>query len=86
VDLAAKEVSVRLAGMFLQLVESDGVVTSEGYRIATRYTHWQLASMIGANREATTRALGQLREEGAVWLRNRYIYVTDMEALKHASG
>jgi hypothetical protein len=39
------------------------------------------ATRIGANREATTRAL-----QGAVWLRDRYIYVTDMEALKRASG
>ena len=85
-DLAAKEVRARLASMLLLLLESKGVVTPEGYRIATRYTHRQLASMIGANREATTRALGRLREEGAVQLRNRFIYVTDMEALKRASG
>jgi CRP/FNR family cyclic AMP-dependent transcriptional regulator len=84
-DVAAKEVSARLASMLLQLVESEGVVTPEGYRIATRYTHRQLATMIGANREATTRALGRLRQEGAVQLRNRYIHVTDMEALKRAS-
>ena len=85
-DLASKEVSARLASMLLLLVESKGVVTPEGYRIATRYTHQQLATMIGANREATTRAFGRLREEGAVQLKDRYIYVMDMEALKRASG
>ena len=85
-DVASKDVSARLASMLLLLFEREGVVTSEGYRIATRYTHRQLATMIGANREATTRALGRLREEGAVQLRNRYIYVMDMEALKRASG
>jgi CRP/FNR family cyclic AMP-dependent transcriptional regulator len=86
VDLAAKEVPARLASMLLLLFESEGVVTPEGYRIPTRYTHRQLSTMIGANREATTRALGRLREEGGVELRNRYIYVTDLEALKRASG
>ncbi len=85
-DLASKEVSARLASMLLLLVESEGVVTPEGYRISTRYTHQQLATMIGAKREAVTRALGRLREEGAVRLKNRYIYATDMEALKRASG
>ncbi len=85
-DLAAKDVPARLASMLLLLIESEGVVTSEGYRIPTRYTHQQIATMIGANREAVTRALGKLRDEGAVQLRKRYIYVTDVEALKRASG
>jgi hypothetical protein len=42
--------------------------------------------MIGTNREATTRAFGQLQEDGGVELRERYIYVTDVDALKRASG
>ena len=42
--------------------------------------------MIGAKRESTTRALGRLREEGVVQLRNRYIYITDVETLKRATG
>ena len=85
-DLAAKEVSARLASMLLLLIESQGVVTPEGYRIPIRYTHQQIASMIGAKREATTRAFGRLQEEGGVELKERYIYVTDVEALKRASG
>jgi len=84
-DLAAKEVRARLASMLLELLESEGVVTPEGYRISTRYTHRQLASMIGANREATTRALRRLRQE-AVRVMNRYVYVTDVEVLRRASG
>ena len=67
------------------LLESQGVVTPEGYRIPTRCTHRQTVSMIGANRESTTRAFGRLQEEGGVQLRDRYIYVTDVEALKRAS-
>ena len=85
-DLAAKDVPARLASMLLLLIESEGIVTSEGYRIPTRYTHQQMASMIGANRESTTRAFGRLQEEGGVQLRERYIYVTDVEALKRTSS
>jgi CRP/FNR family transcriptional regulator, cyclic AMP receptor protein len=85
-DLAAKEVPARLVSMLLLLIESEGVVTSEGYRIPTRYTHQQMATMIGANGESTTRAFGRLQEEGAVQLRDRYIYVKDVEALRRASG
>jgi CRP/FNR family cyclic AMP-dependent transcriptional regulator len=85
-DLAAKEVSARLASMLLLLLDSEGLVTPEGYRIPTRYTHQQIASMIGANREATTKAFGRLQEEGGVELKERYVYVTDVDALKRASG
>jgi CRP/FNR family transcriptional regulator, cyclic AMP receptor protein len=85
-DLAAKEVPARLASVLLLLIESEGVVTPEGYRIPTRYTHQQIASMIGANRESTTRAFGRLQEQGGVELKVRSIHVTDVEALKRASG
>ena len=85
-DLAAKEVPARLASMLLLLIERQGVVTPEGYRITIRYTHQQIASMIGANRESTTRAFGRLQEDGGVELKERYICVTDVEALKRTSG
>lgn len=85
-DVAAKEVSARLASMLLLLIESEGVVTPEGYRIPIRYTHQQIASMIGANRETTTKAFGRLQEQGGIELKERYIYLTDADALKRASG
>jgi CRP/FNR family transcriptional regulator, cyclic AMP receptor protein len=81
-DLARKEVPERLASQILRLVESEGVVTREGYRIPTGYTHRQLATMIGANREAVTRAFGKLRSVGCVQVRNRRIFVTDLELLE----
>lgn len=84
-DLALKEVPARLAGLILQLVEQQGLRTSDGYRIPTRYTHHQLGSMIGANREAVTRAFARLRELGAVETRRRYIYVADIELLRRAT-
>jgi CRP-like cAMP-binding protein len=65
-DFVRKEVPARLAGLVLKLSEYQAVVTRDGERmIPTRYTHQQLGTMIGANREAVTRALGRLRREGA---------------------
>jgi CRP-like cAMP-binding protein len=82
-DLIRKEVPARLAGLILRLSEHNRVVTDEGGRrvIRTRYTHRQLASMVGSNREAVTRAFGVLRKAGAVETRDRQIYVTDAAAL-----
>jgi CRP/FNR family cyclic AMP-dependent transcriptional regulator len=81
-DLIRKEVPARLATLILSLSEYQGIVMSDGNRrIPTRYTHQQLASMVGSNREAITRAFGKLRKAGAVEIRDRYIFVTDVDTL-----
>jgi CRP/FNR family transcriptional regulator, cyclic AMP receptor protein len=84
-DLGLKEVPARLASLILLLIESEGVRTSTGYKIPTRYTHYQLGTMIGSNREAVTRAFARLRNLGAVDTRRRYIHVEDIETLRKAA-
>jgi len=82
-DLIRKEVPARLAGLLLRLCErEDAMAGNGGRRIATRYTHRQLASMVGSNREAVTRAFGVLRKAGAVETNDRQIYVTDADTLE----
>ncbi len=83
-DLGLKEVPARLASLILQLVEEQGVKTRTGFKIPIRYTHQQLGTFIGANREAVTRAFRRLREAGAVQTKDRYILVEDIEVLKEA--
>ena len=41
--------------------------------------------MIGANREAVTRAFGHLQDEGVVELKRRLIYVKDIEQLRQVA-
>jgi CRP/FNR family cyclic AMP-dependent transcriptional regulator len=84
-DLAHKEVPGRVASLLLRLVDSEGVVTPRGYEIHTRYTHQQVASMIGANREAVTRAFSTLRGIGALEVHRRIVRVTDLGALERAA-
>ena len=81
-DLVGKDVPARLATLILTLVDSEGVVSSESYRIPNHYTHERLASMIGCKRVAVTRAFRKLEEGGAVELEDRRIVVKDMDALK----
>ncbi len=82
-DMVHKEVPARLAGLILRLSDYEGLVVGDGSRrIPTRYTHQQLGSLVGSNREAVTRAMGRLRREGGVEVRNRYIYVTDADVLE----
>jgi CRP/FNR family cyclic AMP-dependent transcriptional regulator len=85
-DMVEKGVSERLAGLIDMLVESVGMMTKEGPMIPTRYTHKQLGSMVGSNREAVTRALGELQERGALEVKERRLYVRDFDALRQSAG
>lgn len=80
-DVALKEVPARLASLILQLIESEGIVIPEGYKLSTGYTHTVLGTMIGAKRVSVSRAFGKLREAGAIETRRGHIYITDIEAL-----
>ena len=83
IDIALKDVPARLASLILDLIQSEGVLTREGYyRILSRYTHEELAKMIGAKRVAVTRSFGSLQSSGCVRLQRRQIYVIDLSALK----
>ena len=85
-DMAEKEVMARLAGLLYMLVESEGVMSKEGPMIPTHYTHHQLGSMIGANREAVTRAFAALQEGGCVEQKSRRVYVRDFDTLLQNAG
>ena len=61
-------------------------MTSQGIKIPHHYTHERLGTMIGANREAVTRAFSKLQDEGAIELRRRIIHVRDIEALRRVAG
>jgi CRP/FNR family transcriptional regulator len=81
-DIAVKEVPARLASLLLDLVQSEGLVTREGYyKIASHFTHEHLASMIGVTRGTVTRAFGTLQDSEGVLLLRRHIYVTDLATL-----
>ena len=81
-ELAHKQVPARLASLILRLAASEGIVSREGIRIDTPYTHEQLGTMIGSNREAVTRAMKELREKGAVEVVKRRIHLNDREVLE----
>ena len=84
-ELAYQQVPARLANLILRLSATEGIMTREGIKVHTPYTHRQLASMIAAQREAVTRAISELREEGAIEVVDRRIHIRDREALERAA-
>jgi CRP/FNR family cyclic AMP-dependent transcriptional regulator len=85
-DATLKEVPARLASLILFLVEHEELQVPGRVRIPTHYTHEHLGTMIGANREAVTRAFGRLQDEGVVQIMRHIIYLNDVEALESAAG
>jgi CRP/FNR family cyclic AMP-dependent transcriptional regulator len=83
--LAFCAVPARLAAKLLELMDRYGRVTPLGIRIDVRFTHLQLSAMIGTSRETLTKALGELRANGAIDVRDRLIWVLDADALEAAS-
>jgi CRP-like cAMP-binding protein len=85
-DLTLKDIHARLANLILLLCEGEGVMTRQDIKIPHHYTHERLGTMIGANREAVTRAFARLQDERAVELKRRLIHVSDIEALRRLAG
>jgi CRP/FNR family transcriptional regulator len=84
-ELAYQQVPARLANLILRLSATEGIMSREGITIPTSYTHRQLASMIAAQREAVSRAMSELREEGTIEVVGRRIQIKDREALERAA-
>jgi len=80
--LAFRPVPSRLAGKLLDLMDRYGRVTPNGIRIDERFTHMQLAEMIGTSRETLTKVLNELRDAGLIDVRDRLIWVLDAHGLE----
>jgi CRP/FNR family transcriptional regulator, cyclic AMP receptor protein len=81
-SLAFRAVPSRLAAKLLELMDRYGRVTPNGIRIDQRFTHLQLAEMIGTSRETLTKVLNELREEGLLDVRDRLIWILDPDGLE----
>ena len=81
-DLAFLSMHGRLSRLILKFVEDFGIDTEEGIILPLSITDEQLGKLVGARREAITKALGKLREMGLVIKQNRKICVKDIELLR----
>jgi CRP/FNR family transcriptional regulator, cyclic AMP receptor protein len=80
--LAFLPVSARLAAKLLELMDRYGRVTPQGIRIDERFTHLQLAEMIGTSRETLTKVINELRDSGVIDVRDRLVWVLDAHGLE----
>jgi CRP-like cAMP-binding protein len=77
-DIAFKSVPQRLATVLLSLATSPSSQgEGGGPPMVVRYTHQQLAEMIGSYRETVTKTLGEFREAGMIRVEGDMIILTD---------
>ncbi len=86
-DFAFRRVPERLARLLLQLAQPHRALLSFTQRMEVRYTHEELADMIGTTRETVTKLLNEMRSRGLVELRRGRVTLLDMNGLQRvASG
>jgi CRP-like cAMP-binding protein len=79
-DIAFKSVPQRLATVLINLAQPPA--TPNDTPVVLRYTHQQLAEMIGSYRETVTKAIGEFREAGLIRVDDDVIYLTDITRLR----
>lgn len=85
-SLASMSVSSRLARLLLALAQDCGQVYQEGVLLNTSLNQTELASLIGATRESTNKALSIFRKEDLIRKENGHIVIVDPEALRSRSN
>jgi len=86
VEFAVHDTLGRVAHRLIELAERHGEPTPEGIRITVPITQDELASWVGASREATAKALRLLRDRGCLQTQRRTITVLDLPELRRRAG
>jgi CRP/FNR family transcriptional regulator, cyclic AMP receptor protein len=82
IDRLSGDVTSRVARRLLELAERFGEHGSSGLEIALPLSHGDLAGWVGASREATSRALAELRAARCVRTGHRHITISDLPRLR----
>ena len=81
-SLLFRNVEARLAEFLVKAAQRWGISEPQGVLITTRFTHQEVANLIGATRETVTITLGSLRKRGVIDVDRRRVVVLDRKALE----
>jgi CRP-like cAMP-binding protein len=84
-DIAFKNVPQRLATVLLNLAGEAQHAAGDTPTVA-RYTHQQLAEMIGSYRETVTKAMGEFRDTGLIQIGDSGIQLTNLDMLNQLAN
>ena len=81
IEFGAYDTTGRVAARLVELAERFGERSDEGLRINLPLSQDELAGWTGSSREAVTKALRTLREEGLITTGRLHVIVHDLSAL-----
>ena len=76
----------RVAKRLLELVAPGGESVAPGTALPRRYTHQELAELVGTTREPLSRALSTLRRAGVLESRGELLLISEPERLAAMAG
>lgn len=85
-DIAFKSVPQRLAAILLNLADCGADTPRDLPPAVLRYTHQQLAEMLGSYRETVTKAVSEFREAGFIRVADDAIFLLDVPRLRALAG
>ena len=77
--LAHRSVRERVVGAVLRLSAKFGAPTGPGVQLTIALTHRQIASFVGATREAVSVAIVQLKQENVLEFRGKYAVIHNLD-------
>lgn len=80
-SLLHREVSARVATLFLNLSERFGEDDDSGIRLGMRLTHQNIANMVASTREAVSKAMSEFQREGYIETQSRKVLIRNRDAL-----
>jgi CRP/FNR family transcriptional regulator, cyclic AMP receptor protein len=82
IEFGAFDTTGRVAARLVELAERFGTPTPEGLRIGLPLSQDELAGWTGSSREAVTKALRVLRQEGWIKTGRMHVIVHDLDGLR----
>jgi|GEM_PF-1882356 len=71
-----------LASVIIRMINTYGIQKSNKWEITKKFTHDEMACLIGTPRETVTRMLNQLKKDGLIEYEKGYINVIDLPGLR----
>ncbi len=66
----------------MRLSQKQGTATKQGIRIDSKYTHEELAELIGASRETVTKVLGELKQKKFIEVDSKRRIIVNKEKIE----
>jgi CRP/FNR family transcriptional regulator len=82
-DMAFMRVPSRIAKYLYMLCQDHGTPTDNGIRINIKFTHYQMAILVGTSRVTVSHILEEMEQDKVLTKEGGYYFVKDLEKLKN---